>query len=203
MLPCAVKCKHSDDNPCSALTCCAEVRAIALFEALGGFDRLYLAERASSDQRSKQAATKYRKSATSSVGPGGTGYGMGISGLHPFATNKHHRAHHKGKAPAGSSSSRTALSADHWDEVLLRALSTITMLLPSPYSDSAQVYDMLPHSSVGSLLSLSQLPELLATLLRNDSITDWTARSDLYHAMLVLLRRMADCEVTLEVCLSP
>ena len=40
---------------------------------------------------------------------------------------------------------------------------------------------------------------LLASLLRNDSITDWTARSDLYNAMLCLLRRMADCEVTLQV----
>ncbi|KAL7285064.1 hypothetical protein ACG7TL_000155 [Trametes sanguinea] len=65
--------------------------------------------------------------------------------------------------------------------------------------DDAQMYDMLPHPSIGSLLLASQLPDLLGTLLRNDSVTDWIARSDVYHAMLALLRRMADCELTLEV----
>ena len=74
------------------------------------------------------------------------------------------------------------------------------MLLPSPYSDSDKVYDVLPHQSIGSLLSLSQLPELLGTLLRNDSVTDWIARIDLYQSMLGLLRRMADCELTMQVC---
>jgi hypothetical protein len=35
-------------------------------------------------------------------------------------------------------------------------------------------------------------------LLRNDSVTDWVQRSDAYHAMVVLLRRMVDCELTVE-----
>jgi len=35
-------------------------------------------------------------------------------------------------------------------------------------------------------------------LLRNDSLTDWVQRSDAYHAMIVLLRRMVDCELTVE-----
>lgn len=90
----------------------------------------------------------------------------------------------------------------HWDELIVRALSTLTSILPSPYADSAQVYDMLPHSSIGHLLSLSQLPDLLGGLLRNDSVTDWIARSDIYYAMIVLLRRMADCELTVEVLIA-
>ena len=35
-------------------------------------------------------------------------------------------------------------------------------------------------------------------LLRNDSLTDWVEHSDAYHAMIVLLRRMVDCELTVE-----
>ena len=36
------------------------------------------------------------------------------------------------------------------------------------------------------------------TLLRNDSVTDWVERSETYHAMIILLRRMVDCELTVE-----
>jgi baculoviral IAP repeat-containing protein 6 len=61
---------------------------------------------------------------------------------------------------------------------------------------------MLPHASIGHLLSLSQLPELLGSLLRNDSVTDWIARSEIYEAMIALLRRMADCELTVEVLIA-
>jgi baculoviral IAP repeat-containing protein 6 len=82
-------------------------------------------------------------------------------------------------------------------------LTTLTSILPSPYADSAEVYDMLPHPSIGQLLSLSQLPELLGSLLRNDSVTDWITRSELYYAMIALLRRMADCELTVEVLIAP
>jgi len=92
--------------------------------------------------------------------------------------------------------------AVHWEEVIVRALTTITNILPSPYADSAHVFDMIPHPSIASLLSLSQLPELLGSLLRNDSITDWISRSELYYAMLALLRRLADCELTVRVLID-
>lgn len=221
LLSCQPRCKGTKNNEqCPVLTCCAEVRAIALFEALGGFDRQYLGERATSDTRSKEAAAKYRKSTVNSVGPGGTGYGTGASTSYYYGGPTHggyddyddewdafnnfpgsKRRGRGGGHQRGRGQSSTAVAlANHWDELLVRALSTITALLPSPYSDDAQVYDMLPHSSITQLLALSQLPELLASLLRNDSITDWTTRSDLYNAMLTLLRRMADCELTLEAC---
>jgi len=65
-----------------------------------------------------------------------------------------------------------------------------------------QVYDILPHPSIGPLLSLSQLPELLGSLLRNDSVSDWILRSDTYYAMIALLRRLADCELTVQTLIG-
>jgi len=47
------------------------------------------------------------------------------------------------------------------------------------------------------LISLSQMPVVLASLLRNDSVTDWISRKETYNTMLSLLRRMADCELTI------
>lgn len=60
------------------MTCCAEVRTIALFEALGGFDRVYIGEQTTAEKRAKESAAK-RRSAMGSIGPGGTGYGTGGS----------------------------------------------------------------------------------------------------------------------------
>ncbi|CDO73432.1 hypothetical protein BN946_scf185013.g66, partial [Trametes cinnabarina] len=42
------------------------------------------------------------------------------------------------------------------------------------------------------------MPDLLGALLRNDSVMDWIARIDVYRAMLALLKRMAECKLTLE-----
>lgn len=177
------------------LSCCAEVRAIALFEALGGLDRHYLGERATSDSRSKEAAAAYRASKAASVGPGGTGYGTGS-----YTTSLYRGRGAPARAPdASAASSLSATLASRSDEDIVKALSTITMLLPAPYDDAAQIYDILPHASVTSLLQLSQLSALLARLLRNDSVSDWISRDTVYHAMLALLRRMADCELTLDV----
>lgn len=181
------------------LSCCAEVRAIALFEALGGLDRHYLGERATSDSRSKEAAAAYRATKAASVGPGGTGYGTGT-----YTTSFYHGRGSRVRAPDASALATSSLSAtlaSRSDEGIVKALSTITMLLPAPYDDAAQIYDMLPHASITSLLQLSQLPALLARLLRNDSVADWISRDTVYHAMLALLRRMADCELTLDVSL--
>lgn len=197
------------------MTCCTEIRAVALFEALGGFDRQYLGEQATSNTRSKEAVAKYRQSKGRSVGPGGTGYGTGSEAILPSSFGSglvgyddgysSYRGRGRGSGRGSgrtvyheSSSTANALAA-HWDVILVRALTTITSLLPAPYSEDAQVYDMIPHPTIAYSLAMSQLPELLASLLRNDSITDWTARSELYNAMLVLLRRMADCELTLQV----
>jgi hypothetical protein len=127
----------------------------------------------------------------SSVGPGGTGYGIGSSGS-------------RGRtAPSTSGPSmRTQQLAKHWENLLTQFITLVTELLPSPYANNASeqhAYDILPHASIRPLLSMSQLPELLGSLLRNDSVTDWIARSEVYYAMLALLRRMADCELTVSV----
>jgi hypothetical protein len=175
------------------MNCCAEGRAIAIFEALGGFDRQYISEKATSDSRALAALAKM-KSNNLSVGPGGTGYGT-QSGTGAILSRKESNS---------SNVNRTANEqlAIRWEEIIIRALNTLTELLPSPYAESAQAFDLLPHGSIGSLLSLSKLPELLGTLLRNDSVTDWIARGETYHAMISLLRRMADCELTVQVLIG-
>lgn len=189
------------------MTCCAETRAIALFEALGGFDRHYLGERAVSDSRAKEAMSRYRPMHNATVGPGGTGYSTGSSYSYEDYGSPQGRGRgrgrgngrgHQGKASDDNPSRLQELST-HADEIVVRALTTITSFLPSPYSEEPQEYDILPHASIAWLIQSSQIPELLGTLLRNDSVTDWTLRSDVYNAMLALLRRMSDCELTLEV----
>ncbi|KAK7695095.1 hypothetical protein QCA50_002285 [Cerrena zonata] len=201
VITCPASCKgkgrHNSDD-CPMVTCCAEGRAIALFEALGGFDRLCLNERATANARAQEASAKLKESSSRSVGPGGTGYAMDHSVHMGYGRGGRSRA----SAPQKQGSNKQAMAA-HWDELLVRAISTVTMFLPSPYSDSGKDYDILPHQSIASLISLSQLPELLGTLLRNDSVTDWIARIDLYHSMLGLLRRMADCELTMQVLVEP
>ncbi|KAI1793068.1 hypothetical protein LXA43DRAFT_1127421 [Ganoderma leucocontextum] len=201
---CPLTCK-GEDAECAVETCCTNVRAIALYEALGGFDRQYLGEREVSDQRAREAAAKAQKNQVGSVGPGGTGYGMdsryGGSGAYSY-TRGGGRGGGRGRASASTSNGEPSpldTLAQHFDEVIVRALNTITGYLPAPYADNPQMYDILPHQTIDALLSVSQLPDLLGNLLRNDSVTDWITRIDVYHAMLGLLRRMADCELTLEV----
>ncbi|KAI0673805.1 hypothetical protein C8Q78DRAFT_1019118 [Trametes maxima] len=217
---CMPSCKgKTQDVPCTVETCCAEVRVIALFEALGGFDKQYLGERATADERARMAAAKARKSNIGSVGRGGTGYGTGhhggssahsgnwdISeyGLPSYGYRRGRKRDQKRRASSiQANNDRRDLLTLHFDEIIVRALRTVTNYLPAPYSENPQIYDMLPHPSIISLLQISQLPDLLGSLLRNDSVTDWIDRIDVYHTMLALLRRLADCELTLEVLIGP
>ena len=172
------------------MQCCAELHAIAIFEVLGAFDRQFLSERATANSRA--LANIARNNSTSkgnSVGPGGTGYGADES--HTYTAYKNSRS----KAPLISGKVKPAATS-HWEKVVVHALVTLTELLPAPYTENPQVYDILPHVSIGHLLSLSQIPTLLADLLRNDSVTDWISRKETYNAMLSLLQRMADSELT-------
>lgn len=83
------------------------------------------------------------------------------------------------------------------DPLFLSALRHLSSLLPQPDSPTAKLYDYLPHPSLPALLELSTLPDLLAQLLRNDSVVEWTRRSDVYFAMLDVLGALGACEVTL------
>lgn len=180
-----------------ALACCAENRAIAMFEALGGLDRQFLIEQAAAVSRASAIAKNSVK--THSVGPGGTGYGTGNSG--PSAGSHAHWRNGPKKTTRKTKNMEedtVGKSADHWEKNVVRAMNLLAELLPAPYSESVQVYDMLPHASIGFLISLSQIPTVLATLLRNDSVTDWITRKETYNTMLSLLRRMADCELTIQ-----
>jgi baculoviral IAP repeat-containing protein 6 len=84
-----------------------------------------------------------------------------------------------------------------WANAINHSLKVLIDLLPAPYCDSPRTFDMLPHPSIGHLISLSQMPNVLGSLLRNDSVTDWISRKETYNTMLSLLRRMADCELTI------
>ena len=187
-ISCRATCKGPSKNNCCSITqCCAEIRAIAIFEILGAFDRQFLAERARANSRALAAVSQKNSGPKmNTVGPGGTGYGTGSE------TDGY----------TGSSSKASKINADdaasRWEKVVVDTLATLTELLPAPYTDNPQVYDILPHVSIGHLLSLSQLPVLLADLLRNDSVTDWISRKETYNAMLSLLRRMADNELTIQ-----
>jgi hypothetical protein len=169
------------------------VRAIALFEAFGGFDRQYIGERAVSNARASAHAAHHKKS-SHSVGPGGTGYGTGSTGYNHYSESHSHRS-----AKHSASNHQAALAA-HWEDIIVRAIKTVTIYLPAPYADGALPYDMLPHRSIQALFTFSQLADLLGDLLRNDSVTDWTGpRGETYAGVLGLLKRMADCELTIRV----
>ena len=156
------------------MQCCAEVRAIAIFEVLGAFDHQFLSEQATANSQALvNVAQNNSASIGNSVGPGGTGYGT--NGSHAYTAYKHS----KSKAPAISGKIK-AVATSHWEMVVVHALITLTELLPAPYMENPQVYDMLPHVSIGHLLLLSQIPTLLADLLCNDSVTDWISRKETY-----------------------
>jgi baculoviral IAP repeat-containing protein 6 len=137
------------DKACAIRFCCAEGRAIAIFEALGGLDRQYINERSLTDSRVSAAAANKNsnRSKYNSVGPGGTGYGTGES-TSTWAT--------RGKRKLNNDSTSGYLPVSSWDKTLVAGLTTLTALLPEPYAEKAQAYDILPHASVGHLISLSQ-----------------------------------------------
>ena len=102
----------------------------------------------------------------------------------------------KTKKDVNSDGARGREDVSNW---VFRAL---TVYLPNPYADSPTPYDFIPHPSIEALLQLSYLPETLGALLRNDSVADWIARSETYQTMLRLLRRLADCELTIKLLVS-
>ncbi|PPQ71650.1 hypothetical protein CVT24_007841 [Panaeolus cyanescens] len=193
---CPITCKGASENPdCTIHTCCPEIRAIALFHILDAFDTCSSQEKASFESRTQALMKKntVRKSAAS-VGPGGTGYATGSTGVGGGRGGR--------QGPNTPASSRRKGSLD-WQDVLIRAFEMLAAFLPAPYSDDAREYDLLPHPSLGHLIALSQLPSILADLLRNDSVSDWIAQKDMYNAMLILLRRMADSELTIQCLIAP
>ena len=88
------------------------------------------------------------------------------------------------------------------DDISNGVFRALTVYLPNPYTDSPAPFDFVPHPSIEALLQLSYLPETLGALLRNDSVADWISRSETYQNILQLLRRLADCEVTIKLLVS-
>ena len=88
------------------------------------------------------------------------------------------------------------------DDISNWVFRALTVYLPNPYADSPAPFDFVPHPSIEAILQLSYLPETLGALLRNDSVADWIARGETYQTMLRLLRRLADCELTIRLLVS-
>ncbi|KAL1741247.1 hypothetical protein HDZ31DRAFT_45856 [Schizophyllum fasciatum] len=190
-------CRGCFSPDCTVHLCCSTVRVIALFEALGSFDRQILNERAAADARAA-AASKGKGKHDGSVGPRGTGYGAdtryGGYGFGPSCSLSYSRAYAEPRK-----GNRKEELGKHWDTLTIRALQIITDILPAPYSPDPAIYDVLPHAATGHLLTMSLLPDVLAALLRNDSITDWISRMGTYRSLLALLKRLADSELTARV----
>ncbi|KAK4700304.1 hypothetical protein P7C70_g5944, partial [Phenoliferia sp. Uapishka_3] len=85
------------------------------------------------------------------------------------------------------------------DKLFHTALTLISKLLPHPDSSEASVFDYLPHASLAPMLTLSSLQDLLATLLRNDSVGEWTRRSEVYFGLLGILTSLSESESVLGV----
>ena len=168
--------RASCGSTCPVTTCCAAVPAVAIFGTLSALG-CQLGERPSS--QSRVIAVRMR---AVSVGPGGTGYHMG--GFPRFRLSI-------GTSPTSGSKG----VAKDWDKVVVPVFNVLTDLLPAPSSESPQAYDLAPHATLRSLLSLSMLPNILASLLRNDSVTDWNASSEVYYTMLrfCVVRRLSKC----------
>ena len=152
-------------------------------ETLGAFDRGYLSNRAVVHPPNP----KKEPNSISTTGRGGTGYGADV----------YRSRDGVGKASSSRGTKKLEAAMVAYDTSLLRAFQTIGLFLPNPTSDA--IYDLLPHRSIRSLLHLSYLPETLAQLLRNDSVHEWTQRSESYHEMVQLLKRLADSELSFEL----
>lgn len=184
-------CKGSTaKTPCPVEECCAEGRAIAIFEVLGSFDKQYIDERASAAARSREVVANCVDSSQDTVGPGGTGYSTSSRSRGSGGSSK------RAKGPTEAAVHKKEIQKDAFT---VRVMMLLSDLLPHPYIDEPKIYDMLPHPSIGHLISTSRLLDVLANLLRNDSVTDWIARKDVYQAMLRLLRSLADCELTVGI----
>ena len=145
----------------------------------------------------------------SSLGPSGGGWGV-LNELEPSyhtkPTTKPRRNVRANRRSTGGSKLKakdvTSDGTRSWDNASNWVFRALAVYLPNPYVDSPEPFDFVPHPSIGTLLQLSYLPETLGALLRNDSVADWITRSETYQTMLRLLRRLADCELTIKLLIS-
>lgn len=100
---------------------------------------------------------------------------------------------------AQASSSAAAEKKLNEDTIFASVLRMLNKVLPHPDSETAGMADFMPHGLLVPLIQTSTLPELLADLLRNDSVQDWVVREDLYFALLQMLGSLVEGETTLGI----
>ena len=145
----------------------------------------------------------------SSLTPWGTGWDAltHLEPRTPKTATKRRRGKKTGRQTGPETKSKSANGTipdgtHSWDDISTWVFHALAIYLPNPDTESPASFDFVPHPSVGALLQLSHLPETLGALLRNDSVADWITRSDTYQSMLRLLRRLADCELTIRLLIS-
>ena len=146
----------------------------------------------------------------SSLIPWGAGWGASIDSEPSYKAKKPKNPKRSGKTSQRSTramNSKAKMDVNSggvrsWDDLSNWVFHALTVYLPNPYANSPTPFDFIPHPSIEALLQLSYLPETLGALLRNDSVADWIARSETYQTILRLLRRLADCELTIKLLVS-
>ncbi|GAA6009174.1 hypothetical protein JCM11491_005781 [Sporobolomyces phaffii] len=191
------KCKKTICKGCGEAkvvdgNCCAAGRAVMLYEVLSELDRVYLVDHLKKPSTLANSGPPSKKKRGKPDGKGaGTGYGSALRGVSATGV---------GGTPApGLPVGPTKLEDPREvarDELYLSALTVVSSLLPRPNSPTAAIYDYLPHPTFAPLVELSTLPDLLASLLRNDSVPEWHKRSPVYFAMLGVLEGLGQSEAT-------
>jgi hypothetical protein len=178
-------------STCTVRTCCAAVRAIAIFEALSWFDEVYAIEAdfgktasssssSSSSDKGKGRDTKEHRDAY---------VRMLISKTDVMSASKAEKA--QGQTERGGSTRR-------FEDAFVRTLRLVCAWLRVPDQDDGDDNNnnaedrAAMHASVPRLFMSSMLLEVVHVFLGNTNVRDWVAHAETYLAILDLLRRMLD-----------
>ncbi|EMS18111.1 baculoviral IAP repeat-containing protein 6 (apollon) [Rhodotorula toruloides NP11] len=204
--------------------CCADGRAVGVFELLSALDAVYLTDhlRRPLPSASTSSASKRKKTAIATGKGKGVGYGSnriapgyaGATGV-GYAVEEEEDSEEAEEwwdeevgeyvvrervKPALTTNKPRENAHDlAQDRLYLLAFRLLSSLLPSPDSPTPKIYDFLPSSLLSPLIELSTLPDLLTLLLRNDSVPEWQRRSEVYFAMLDVLGKIGGSQGLLGV----
>lgn len=169
----------SGGGGCALWSCCTAVRAVAIWEALKGFDWVFGVEAGfmgvsqGKEQHSQQQQQGYQHS----------------------PLGKQHR-----EAYVKLLISKADKSMRRFEDAFVRTLRVVcSWLQPSSADDESVDYeqaerDREAHEALlAHLFSTSYLLEVVHAFLSNNNVRDWIAHSETYLVILEMLRKMGDC----------
>lgn len=192
---------------CSIISCCSQVRAIAIFEALSAFDQVYAVEAgfsSTTDSSSYGAAQssamtmmssspKVRESAQmmaaamASKAKGQQATGASTSTRVPRMELEDRKAY------VGSLITKSADKNDgmkRFELAFQRVMKVVcAALVPPEDEELAKLHPSIPH-----LFALSYLPEVMHFFLNTTNVRCWVAHSETYIIILDTLKVMLNCE---------